>query len=401
MITFDDVKNAEKIIDGRLHRTPLVHSKTFSDMFNADVYFKMEIFQKTGSFKSRGAFVKFAYLTEEEKKNGVITASAGNHAQGVAFAANAYNVRATIVMPEFTTPAKINAVESYGGHVILKGSSYDEAHDYAVNLGVEKGMTFIEAYNDEKVISGQATIGKEIMDDLNPDVIIVPIGGGGLISGISFAAKSMNPNVRVIGVESEKADSMVKSLKEGRIVSYTSNDTIADGIAVKYPGNITFEMVKKYVDNIVTVNDEDIAYALFKLLEREKVLTEPSGAVGLAALLENKIDVKNKKVAIVLSGGNINFLLLSNIIYRALEREDKLIRLEFKLPDHPGIMIKIVNAISSVGANIYHAEVDNLKKNTPIGYQNLLFTVNIVDKKRINELLEKLNKLGFEYNIVN
>ncbi len=362
MITFDDVKNAEKIIDGRLHRTPLVHSKTFSDMFNADVYFKMEIFQKTGSFKSRGAFVKFAYLTEEEKKNGVITASAGNHAQGVAFAANAYNVRATIVMPEFTTPAKINAVESYGGHVILKGSSYDEAHDYAVNLGVEKGMTFIEAYNDEKVISGQATIGKEIMDDLNPDVIIVPIGGGGLISGISFAAKSMNPNVRVIGVESEKADSMVKSLKEGRIVSYTSNDTIADGIAVKYPGNITFEMVKKYVDNIVTVNDEDIAYALFKLLEREKVLTEPSGAVGLAALLENKIDVKNKKVAIVLSGGNINFLLLSNIIYRALEREDKLIRLEFKLPDHPGIMIKIVNAISSVGANIYHAEVDNLKK---------------------------------------
>ncbi|KPV47388.1 threonine dehydratase [Acidiplasma aeolicum] len=401
MITFDDVKNAEKIIDGRLHRTPLVHSKTFSDMFNADVYFKMEIFQKTGSFKSRGAFVKFAYLTEEEKKNGVITASAGNHAQGVAFAANAYNVRATIVMPEFTTPAKINAVESYGGHVILKGSSYDEAHDYAVNLGVEKGMTFIEAYNDEKVISGQATIGKEIMDDLNPDVIIVPIGGGGLISGISFAAKSMNPNVRVIGVESEKADSMVKSLKEGRIVSYTSNDTIADGIAVKYPGNITFEMVKKYVDNVVTVNDEDIAYALFKLLEREKVLTEPSGAVGLAALLENKIDVKNKKVAIVLSGGNINFLLLSNIIYRALEREDKLIRLEFKLPDHPGIMIKIVNAISSVGANIYHAEVDNLKKNTPIGYQNLLFTVNIVDKKRINELLEKLNKLGFEYNIVN
>ncbi|WP_287954483.1 threonine ammonia-lyase [Acidiplasma sp.] len=401
MITFDDVKNAEKIIDGRLHRTPLVHSKTFSDMFNADVYFKMEIFQKTGSFKSRGAFVKFAYLTEEEKKNGVITASAGNHAQGVAFAANAYNVRATIVMPEFTTPAKINAVESYGGHVILKGSSYDEAHDYAVNLGVEKGMTFIEAYNDEKVISGQATIGKEIMDDLNPDVIIVPIGGGGLISGISFAAKSMNPNVRVIGVESEKADSMVKSLKEGRIVSYTSNDTIADGIAVKYPGNITFEMVKKYVDDVVTVNDEDIAYALFKLLEREKVLTEPSGAVGLAALLENKIDVKNKKVAIVLSGGNINFLLLSNIIYRALEREDKLIRLEFKLPDHPGIMIKIVNAISSVGANIYHAEVDNLKKNTPIGYQNLLFTVNIVDKKRINELLEKLNKLGFEYNIVN
>ncbi len=211
----------------------------------------------------------------------------------------------------------------------------------------------------------------------------------------------MNPNVRVIGVESEKADSMVKSLKEGRIVSYTSNDTIADGIAVKYPGNITFEMVKKYVDDVVTVNDEDIAYALFKLLEREKVLTEPSGAVGLAALLENKIDVKNKKVAIVLSGGNINFLLLSNIIYRALEREDKLIRLEFKLPDHPGIMIKIVNAISSVGANIYHAEVDNLKKNTPIGYQNLLFTVNIVDKKRINELLEKLNKLGFEYNIVN
>ena len=240
----------------------------------------------------------------------------------------------------------------------------------------------------------------EILEDVKPDVVIVPIGGGGLISGISFALKSVDKNIRVIGVESEKANSMELSLKEDKIVPYTSNDTIADGIAVKYPGNITFDLVKKYVDSVVTVSDENIAYALFKLLEREKVLVEPSGAAGLAALFENKVDVKGKKVVIVLSGGNINFLLLSNIIYRAMEMEDKLLRLEFKIPDRPGTMEKIVNAISSVGANIYHAEVDNLDKDTPIGYQYLLFTINILDRERIEELLGNLDKLGFKYKIV-
>ncbi len=400
MLSFDDVLEAENIIRDKLHRTPIFHSETFSDMFNADVYFKMETFQKTGSFKTRGALVKFASLTHEEKKNGVITASAGNHAQGVAYAGHYYNVDAKIVMPEATTPAKINAVEYYGGHAILHGKSYDEAHDYAVKLGKKEKRTFIEAYNDERVIAGQSTIGKEIMDDLNPDIIVVPIGGGGLISGVAFAAKNMDNNVKIIGVESEKANSMDLSIRENRIVPYTSNDTIADGMAVKYPGDITFSYVKKYVDNIVTVSDENIAYALFKILEREKVLVEPSGATGLAALMENKIDVKNKKVVIVLSGGNINFLLLSNIIYKSLEREDKLIRIQFKLPDHPGIMVKIVNAISSVGANIYHAEVDNLKKDTEIGYQNLLFTINIVDKERINDLLNSINKLGYKYSII-
>ncbi|MEM4835261.1 MAG: pyridoxal-phosphate dependent enzyme, partial [Ferroplasma sp.] len=212
--------------------------------------------------------------------------------------------------------------------------------------------------------------------------------------------KLSGKGLKVIGVESEKANSMELSIKENRIVPYTSNDTIADGIAVKYPGNITFELVKKYVDDIVTVSDENIAYALFKLLEREKVLVEPSGAAGLATLFENKIDVKGKKVVIILSGGNVNFLLLSNIIYRALEMEDKLLRLEFNLPDHPGTMEKIVNAISSSGANIYHAEVDNLNKGTPIGYQYLLFTINILDRTRIDELLANLDKLGYKYRIV-
>ncbi len=401
MLKYENIVDAEKIVKEKLHRTPLFHSKTFSDMFDSDIYFKMENFQKTGSFKSRGAMYKFSKLSEDEKRNGVITASAGNHAQGVAFAASYYKIDAKIVMPETTPPAKVNAVQSYGGNVILKGKSYDEAHEYAVKLSVKEKRTFIEAYNDYDIITGQGTIGLEIMEDVNPDIIIVPIGGGGLISGISFAAKYNNKNVKIIGVESEKANAMELSLEDNKIVPYTSNDTIADGIAVKYPGNITFELVKKYVDNVVTVSDENIAYALFKLLEREKILVEPSGAVGLAALMENKIDVEGKKVVIILSGGNINFLLLSNIIYKSMEMEDKLLRIEFNLPDHPGTMIKIVNAISKSGANIYHAEVDNLKKNTPIGYQNLLFTINILDKSRINKLLKNLDELGYKYDIVN
>ncbi|MCL4453750.1 threonine ammonia-lyase [Ferroplasma sp.] len=400
MLDYGRIEDAEKEINGKLHRTPLFHSTTFSKMFSCDVYFKMENFQKTGSFKSRGAMVKFSRLTGDQKKMGVITASAGNHAQGVAFAAAYYGIDAKIVMPETTPPTKINAVQSYGGKVILKGNSYDEAHEYATKISVEEKREFIEAYNDEDIIAGQGTIGLEILEDVKPDIVIVPIGGGGLISGISFALKSSDRNIRVIGVESEKANSMELSLKEDKIVPYTSNDTIADGIAVKYPGNITFELVKKYVDSVVTVSDENIAYALFKLLEREKVLVEPSGAAGLAALFESKIDVKGRKVVIVLSGGNINFLLLSNIIYRAMEMEDKLLRLEFKIPDHPGTMEKIVSAISSSGANIYHAEVDNLNKDTPIGYQYLLFTINILDRERIEELLGNLDKLGYKYRIV-
>jgi threonine dehydratase len=400
MLGYDRIVEAGNEIKGKIHRTPLFHSTTFSNMFSCDLYFKMENFQKTGSFKSRGALAKFSRLTDEQKKHGVITASAGNHAQGVAFAASYYGVDAKIVMPETTPPAKVNAVQSYGGTVILRGTSYDEAHEYAIHISVEEHREFIEAYNDEDIIAGQGTIGLEIMEDIDPDIVIVPIGGGGLISGISSALKLSGKGLKVIGVESEKANSMELSIKENRIVPYTSNDTIADGIAVKYPGNITFELVKKYVDDIVTVSDENIAYALFKLLEREKVLVEPSGAAGLAALFENKIDVKGKKVVIILSGGNVNFLLLSNIIYRALEMEDKLLRLEFNLPDHPGTMEKIVNAISSSGANIYHAEVDNLNKGTPIGYQYLLFTINILDRTRIDELLANLDKLGYKYRIV-
>ncbi|AAT42823.1 threonine ammonia-lyase [Picrophilus oshimae] len=399
---FDDILYAKSVVSRYLHRTPVFHSKTFSDMFHGDIFFKMENFQKTGSFKSRGAVTKFSRLSDEELKNGVITASAGNHAQGVAYAASIFKTDAKIVMPENTTPAKVNAVEAYGGHVILTGRSYDESHSHALKIAMDENRTFIEAYNDEAIIAGQGTIALELFEDLgNLDQIIVPIGGGGLISGIAFAAKHINPNVKIIGVESEKANAMMLSLRENRIVPYTSSDTIADGIAVKYPGDITFDIVKNYVDDVVTVNDESIAYSLFKLLEREKVLVEPSGAVGLAALYEGKIDSESKKTAIILSGGNINFLLLSKIIYKSMEMENKLIRLEFNLPDRPGTMVKIVNAISSVGANIYHAEVDNLKKNTPIGYQNLTFTVNIVDANRIEKLLNALDSLGYKYNIIN
>ena len=398
---YNDILNAERILDGLVNVTPVDLSKGFSEQFGGRVYFKLENMQKTGSFKARGAIVKLSHLTEEEKNHGVITASAGNHAQGVAYAAKMINVKAKIIMPEYTTPAKINAVERYGAEIILHGKDYNEAREYCLDLVRKENMTFIDGFNDRWIIAGQGTIGKEIMNQVpDADIIVVPVGGGGLISGIAVAAKKIKPTVRIIGVQSEKVDSMKKSLEEGRIVSSVSGDTIADGIAIRYPGDVTFDIVKKYVDRIVTVSDESIATALFKMLERNKTVVEPAGASGLAALMENKIDVKGKNVVIVLSGGNINLLLLSKIIFKSMHREWDLVRIDFKIPDRPGTLYRIASVISEAGGNIYHAEVDNLNEDTPVGYQSVTFTVNVRGKEHADRLTEKLKTLGYRFTVL-
>ena len=398
--SLEDIRKASESIKGQVNRTPLDYSKTFSDSLQSEVYFKLENMQKTGSFKTRGALYKMSSLNAEERRKGVIAVSAGNHAQGVAYAANMHGIHAKIIMPEFTTPAKVNAVMGYRAEVVLKGKDYNEAREHALRICREEGSTFIEGFNDPWIISGQGTIGLEILEELKGvEVIVVPVGGGGLISGIALAAKYINPSIKIYGVQSELIDSMKKSVEEGNLVSHVTGETIADGIAIKYPGDVTLEICMKYVDDIVTVSDESIALALFKLLERNKILAEPSGAAPLAAALEGKIDIKGKKTVMVVSGGNANLLLLSKIIYKSMEMERKLVRIEFKIPDRPGTLHRIASSISDVGGNIYHAEVDNLSEDTPVGYQSVTFTVNVRGPDHADLLQKKLESLGYRFII--
>lgn len=397
----DLIREAQEYLRGKINRTELKKSTTLSKMFGCELYLKMENHQKTGSFKSRGAIFRMSRLTDEERKAGVITASSGNHAQGVAYAAMINGIDAKIVMPEYSVPAKVNAVQDYGARVVLSGSDYSDSREKAEEIRKQEGRTFIEAFNCPYIISGQGTAGIEILEDLpNPDIIVVPVGGGGLISGIAIAAKSIHPSVKIIGVESEKSDSMKKSIEAGRIIPHTSGESIADGISVKYPGELTLKICSELVDDIVTVSDESIAVAIYKLLERNKTLVEPSGAAGIAALMEGKIDVKGKKVVVVLSGGNINFLLLSKIIYKSMELESKLMRIEFKIPDRPGTLSKISSVISATGGNVFHAEVDNLSEDTPVGFQTITFSINLRNSEHLSNLLKRIDELGYRYKIL-
>ncbi len=400
-LKLDDFQEASEYLKGKINRTPLYRSSTLGKLFGCELYLKLENFQKTGSFKARGALYRMSKLTPEEKKRGVITASSGNHAQGVAYAASFNGIKAKIVMPETSVPAKINAVQNYGAEVVLYGNDYSDAKLKADEIARMDDSVFIEAFNDENVITGQGTVGLEIIEDLpDVDIIVVPVGGGGLISGISMASRLMKPSVKIIGVESEMSDSMRLSVQEGRVVPHTNGNSIADGISVKYPGEITLSIVSKYVDDIVTVSDESIAHAIYVLLERNKIVVEPSGAASLAAIMDGKVDVKGKKVVCILSGGNINLLLLSKIIFKSMELESKLVRLEFRIPDRPGTLFRISSAISEVGGNVFHAEVDNLARNTPVGFQTVKFSVNIRGEDHLAQLIEKIGKLGYSYEIV-
>ncbi|MGP6206711.1 threonine ammonia-lyase [Cuniculiplasma sp. SKW3] len=396
----EDIREASAFLREKIERTPMIYSRTFSDMFGAPIYLKLENFQKTGSFKTRGALFKMSKLSNEEKSSGVVAASAGNHAQGVAFAAKISKISCKIVMPTYTISAKINAVKNYGAEVVLKGDSYKEAFQEAKRISVEEKRTFIDGFNDRWIISGQGTIGLEILEDL-PSVknVIVPVGGGGLISGISAALKESGKDIRVYGVQSENCDCVIQTM-EGNPNPSSRGFTIADGIAVQNPGDINIWMIQKYVDRIVTVNDEQMAYALFKLLERQKIVVEASGAAPLASLMSGKIDLRGEPTVLVVSGGNIDLLLLSKIIYKGMETDMGLIRIECKIPDRPGTLHRITSAISMSGANIFHAEVDNLSQDTPVGYQSIRFSVNVRDGDHLDGLLQKLSEIGYHFHIV-
>ena len=396
----EDIKEAMAFLKGKIEKTPLLYSKTFSDRYGSPIYLKLENFQKTGSFKSRGALFKISQLSDKEKKAGVVACSAGNHAQGVAYAAKASGIGAKIVMPTYTISAKINAVRNYGAEILLNGESYAESYMEAKRISMTEGRTFIDGFNDKFIISGQGTIGLEILDQL-PDVenVIVPTGGGGLISGIAMAMKETGKNVKVFGVQSENCDAVIQNLSGGPVVG-SKGFTIADGIAIQNPGDMNIELIKKYVDSVISVSDEQMAYALFKLLERQKIVVEASGAAPLAAIMSGKIDLHGKPTVLVVSGGNIDLLLLSKIIYKSMEIDLGLVRIECKIPDRPGTLQRITSSISSSGANIFHAEVDNLSQDTPVGYQNIRFSINVRDRDHLDILLEKLKESGYKFFVV-
>jgi len=401
MISFEDVKEAYEVLKPVVKCTSLEKSKTFSKLSKTNVYLKLENLQTTGSFKIRGAYNKIYHLSKKERNKGVVCASAGNHAQGVAHASKLMGVKSTVFMPIYTPPIKIIATKSYGADVVLEGATYDDAAAGAKKYAEEKNMCFVHAFNDNFVIAGQGTIGIEIFESLpEVDAILVPVGGGGLISGIALAIKTLKPKVKVIGVEAEGAQSMKKSLDENKIVPLKSINTIADGIAVKTPKEITFELAKKYVDYVVTVNDEEIANALYLLLQRAKLVVEPAGAVALAAILSKKVNFLGKNVVAVLSGGNVNLSLLTQIIERGMIKNKLLTKISIIALDKPKVLRDILTILANLGSNVQAISHDRGTTSVPVGYVKIIITFQTLGKEQIDVIKKELNRKKLKYQIL-
>src|SRR4051812_43009881 len=353
MVTLQDIERARARIKDDVYMSPCAYSETCSKLTGNKVYFKLENLQMTGSFKERGALNKILTLTDEEKKKGVIAASAGNHAQGVAYHATRNGIRSIIVMPAASPLVKVTRTREYGAEVVLHGASYDEAFEEAWRRREAEGYTFIHAFDDEAVMAGQGTLGLELIEQ-NPylEAVLVPIGGGGLISGIAVAMKEINPRVRIIGGQTARLPSMKVAVAEHAPTTLPAAVTIADGIAVRKAGARTLPVVEKYVDDIVTVDEEEIANAILQLVEREKTVAEGAGAAALAALVQGKTQLQGKKVALVVGGGNIDVNLLSRIIERGLVKDGRLVRFRVRIPDHPGALHRLTGRIAGVRANI-------------------------------------------------
>ncbi|GMB01380.1 threonine ammonia-lyase [Pelosinus sp. IPA-1] len=390
-----DVKKAHHAMYDVIHHTPLDKSVTFSNMAGCDVYLKLENLQKTGSFKLRGAYNKIHSLTPEERAKGVIAASAGNHAQGVAYAARMMEARATIVMPEVAPLAKIIATRGYGAEVLLSGTVYDDAFHRAQELEQENGQTFIHAFNDYQVIAGQGTVGIEILEELEDvSAIVVPIGGGGLIAGIALAVKELAPHVKIYGVQAQGAPAMYMSKYAHTLKSTPDAVTIADGIAVKAPGDLTFPIVDHYVDDIVVVDDEATAGTILMLLERAKLMVEGSGAIALAAILNHKIPAKGKVVSVV-SGGNIDVNFISRIIERGLVKAGRRIKISTQITDRPGLLQQLLTVIANSQANVISVFHDRVEQNVPIGQAVIEISLETRDALHTEQILQNLRQHGY------
>ena len=395
MSKIQDFITAKEKLSKVLLKTSLIQSPIFSKEAGNEVYIKPENLQKTGSFKIRGAYNKITNLNDEEKKKGVIASSAGNHAQGVAYGAKESGIKAVIVMPKSTPLIKVESTKQYGAEVVLHGDVYDDAFKKAKELEEKEGYIFVHPFDDEDVIYGQGTIALEILEELpETDIILVPIGGGGLISGIACAAKILKPEIKIIGVEPDGAASAYEAIKEDKVVELKEANTIADGTAVKKIGNITFEYIKKYVDEIITVSDYELMEAFLLLVEKHKIIAENSGILSLAAL--KKLKEKNKKVVSVVSGGNIDVLMISSMINKGLIRRDRIFNFSVNIPDKPGELAKVVDLIAQQGANVVKLEHNQFKNLSRFKDIELQITVETNGSEHIQNLTQAFEEKGYE-----
>ena len=399
-VTFDMIKEAAETIKGSVKRTPIVECPQLEKITGNKVFFKLENLQKTGSFKLRGALNKIMHLTEEEKANGVIASSAGNHAQGVALSATTLGIKSTIVMPGTAPLSKVIATKGYGAEVVQVGTIYDDAYNKACEIQKETGATFLHPFNDPYVIAGQGTIGMEIIEDLeNVDVVMMPIGGGGIASGIAKAVKSLKPSVRVIGVEAANAASMLEAVKKGCPVTVKTTPTIADGIAVATAGDLTCEMVKEYVDEIVTVTEDEISKAILYLMEKSKVVAEGAGASPLAAVLAGKVSGKGQNICCVVSGGNSDINTVERIINKALILEGRKAEFNVILPDKAGQLIQVLNIVASHGANILRINQSMYKTGISVNEQVAKIVIECADATHRDEIAAAIKEAGFGFYI--
>lgn len=396
-MTLDKFEEATEVVKKVILRTKLVYSDYFTAMTGNKVFLKPENMQFTGAYKVRGAFYKISTLSKEERERGLITASAGNHAQGVAFAAKHYGAKAIIVMPTTTPLIKVNRTKSYGAEVILYGNVYDDSCKYAMELAEKEGYTFIHPFDDEVVATGQGTIAMEIFKDLpTVDIILVPIGGGGLAAGVSTLAKQLNPNIKVIGVEPAGANCMQESLKKGKVVELKHIDTIADGTAVKRPGEKIFPYIQKNVDEIITIDDKELIVSFLDVMENHKMVVENSGLLTVAAL--RHLNCKGKKVVSVLSGGNMDIITVSSVVQNGLIQRDRIFTFSVQLPDKPGELVNVATIIANLQGNVIkleHNQFVSLNRNAAV---ELTITLEAFGHEHKMKILQALKDAGYEVN---
>jgi threonine dehydratase len=401
MINLHTIQQAQKTLSGVIETTPLTRAPILSEKYDSEIFLKKENLQLTGSFKLRGAFNKIALLNDKQKSSGVVAASAGNHAQGVAYASNYFQVEATIFMPEATPLTKITGVKHYGANVVLKGANYDEAYEAAQQYAKDEGKEFVHPFADDEVISGQGTIALEVLEQIkSPDVVIVPIGGGGLIAGMATALKELSPSTKIIGVVSSGAKAMKESFEAQTPIDSISVKTIADGIAVRDTTPKMLDLVLDLVDEIVEVEDKEIANAILFLLERHKLVVEGAGAVGVAAIMHEKIDVKDKQVIVPISGGNIDVTMLSQIIEKGLVKSSRKLNLSVTLIDKPGSLMRFTQILKDCDANIVQIDYD--RNSVKLDFGDATVTVSLETKGEEHQELIKnsLKEAGYKYQVL-
>ena len=401
MVTLRTIQEASKRIRSSIFVSPFMRSETFSQLTGNSIFLKLENLQMTGSFKERGALNRILLLTDDERRRGVIAASAGNHAQAVAYHATKRGIASQICMPLTTPLVKVSATRGHGAEVILFGANYDEACQEALRRCEQQGLTFIHPFDDEAVIAGQGTLGIEMLEQVKDlDALVIPIGGGGLIAGVACAVKEMKPKIRVVGVQTSKLPSMKAAVEKKMVVTLPAEKTIADGIAVRSAGVHTFPLVRKYVDEIVTVDEEEIANAILLLLEKEKTLTEGAGAVAAAAVLNKKTADAGKKLGVLISAGNIDVTLLARIIERGLVKDGRMVRLRIHLPDHPGALVRLSTVIAEHKVNIVETSFNRSYYGVVLGDTAIDITMETRGPQHIAELKAALDAAGYAHEQV-